>query len=86
MSRYKITGEIFPYSLQIVMNYRGCSKNKLIKNVDGLLFSDLKKFLKGYFAAIPEHKLRDIMEYFDWPYEFLYKDIQPVKSSLSFKN
>jgi len=86
MSRYKITGEVFPESLKLVMNYRECSVNKLVKNIDGLTIYSLKRFLKGYFAAIPEEKLREIMDYFEWPFEFLHKDIKPVKSSFSFKN
>jgi len=81
----KLQGQVFPESLKIVMNYRQCSENKLVKNISGLNSVDLKSFLSGYYSAISEVKLKEIMLFFDWPFEFLQKDIKPVKSSLNLK-
>lgn len=70
-----------PFALQTVMGYRGFSQSKLCKEVSGLSQPNLSRFLKGYINSLSIEKLKEIMLYLDWPFDFLYKDIKPVKTS-----
>ena len=69
---------IYPFALETAMGYRGISQTELCKNIKGLSQPNLSKFLKGYFNSISEIKLINIMEFLDFPFEFLYKDIKKV--------
>lgn len=73
MKIIKLTNDINPYALKVVMGYYGISQSELCKNIKGLSQPNLSKFLKGYFGVISENKLKEIMNYFDWPFDFLYK-------------
>jgi len=73
---------INPYALQTVMGYRGYNQTKLCKNIKGLYQPNLSKFLKGCLGAVSISQLKEIMEFLDWPFDFLYKDIKPIKTSL----
>lgn len=75
---------INPNQLKIAMNYRGYNQVKLAKNFKGISQSALSLFLKGERNRISLDKLKLIMEFLDFPMEFLYKNIKPVKSSLYF--
>lgn len=70
---------IYPFALKTAMDYRGITQSKLCKNVKGLSQSSVSKFLNGYFNTISERKLMEVMEFLEFPFNFLYKDIKPVK-------
>lgn len=70
-----------PFALQTVMGYRGFSQSKLCKQIEGLSQPNLSRFLKGHINSLSIDKLKEIMNYLDWPFDFLYKDIKPVKTS-----
>lgn len=72
---YRISSGINPNQLKLVREYRGYTQTKLCKNIKGLSQSNLSKFEKGLFACISEDKLREIMLFLDWPFDFLYKEI-----------
>lgn len=78
----KLQGKIKPSALKVAIGYRGISQTKLCKNVKGLSQSNLSKFLNGYYGCLSEEKLKQIMEYLEFPFEFLYKEFKPFKSSL----
>lgn len=75
----QLKSEIYPSSLELAMGYRGCSQTKLCKNIKGISQPNLSKFLKGYFGCISESKLKEIMDYLEFPFEFLYKELKPIK-------
>lgn len=67
------------FSLVTAMGYRGVSQSKLCKNIKGLSQPNLSKFIKGNRNVLSNHKLKEIMIYLDFPFDFLYKDIKKVK-------
>jgi predicted XRE-type DNA-binding protein len=69
---------IYPFALKTAMDYRGITQSKLCKNVKGLSQSSVSKFLNGYFNSISESKLIEIMDFLQFPFNFLYKDIKKV--------
>lgn len=71
-----------PFALKTVMGYRGFSQSKLCKEVEGLSQPNLSRFLKGHINSLSIDKLKEIMSFLYWPFDFLFKDIKPVKSSL----
>jgi len=77
----KLKSEINPDALKVAMGYRGISQIKLCKDIKGISQPNLSKFLKGYFGCLSEEKLKIIMVYLDFPFEFLYKykDIKLIK-------
>jgi len=77
----KLKSEINPDALKFAMGYRGITQSKLCKNVNGISQPNLSKFLKGYFGCLSEEKLKIIMLYLDFPFDFLYKykDIKLIK-------
>jgi hypothetical protein len=84
MSVFKLQSEIKPSALKVAMGYRGVSQSKLCKNINGLSQPNLSKFLKGYFGCISEAKLKEIMIYLNFPYEFLYHEFKEQKTSFNF--
>lgn len=78
----QLKSEINPVALKIAMGYRGISQIKLCKDIKGLSQPNLSKFLKGYFRCVSEEKLKKIMKYLDFPFEFLFK----YKDNISFIN
>jgi len=74
----KLKSEINPFALETAMHYRGVSIGKLCKDMNISKF-DLLDFFKGYYAVIPEQKLREVMKYLDFPFEFLHSNIKPIK-------
>ena len=72
---------INPYALTVVRNYRGYNQTKLCKNIKGLSQSNLSKFEKGERGVLSIDKLREIMTFLDWPFDFLYKEIKSIKTS-----
>lgn len=71
-----------PSALKVAMNYRGITQSKLSKNVGGISQSSISKFLNGNIFSIPEHKLKEIMSFLDFPFDFLYKEFKPLKTSM----
>jgi|GEM_PF-6981670 predicted XRE-type DNA-binding protein len=70
----KLKSDIHPSALEVAMGHRGISQTELCKNIKGLSQPNLSKFLKRYYATISEEKLKEIMKYLDFPFEFLYKN------------
>ena len=68
-----------PFALQTAMGYRGFSQSKLCKEIKGLSQPNLSRFLKGYINSLSIDKLKEIMLYLEFPFEFIYKDIKPIK-------
>lgn len=85
-SLIKITNYMNPFALETAMGYRNISQTKLCKEIEGLSQPNLSKFLKGYFAVISEDKLKAIMQFLDFPFDFLYKDIKSIKFFYSLQN
>lgn len=81
MELIKLTSLIKPSALNVAMGYRCINKTELCKNIKGLSQPNLSKFLKGYHACLSEDKLKEIMIYLDFPFEFLYNDFKPLKTS-----
>ena len=69
----KLKSDINPDALKVAMGYRGITQSKLCKEVKGISQPNLSKFLNGYFGCLSEEKLKIIMEYLEFPFEFLYK-------------
>jgi transcriptional regulator with XRE-family HTH domain len=70
----KLKSDINPNALEVAMGYRGVSQTKLCRDIKGLSQPNLSKFLKRYYATISEEKLKEIMKYLDFPFDFLYKN------------
>lgn len=79
----KLESKIKPSALVIAMGYQGISITKLCENVKDLYCEDVSRFLEGYTGTIPQEKLKEIMQYLEWSYEFLYKEIKPLNKSLT---
>lgn len=73
------------YALETVMNYRGISSRKISRNLKNISESDINKFLKGNKRFLSNEDLQEIMKFLDWPFNFLYKEIKPIKSSLNLR-
>lgn len=73
-----------PYALQTVMGYRGYTQSKLCKNIKGLYQPNLSKFLSGSLGSVSISQLNEIMDFLEWPFDFLYKDIKPINYSHRF--
>lgn len=70
-----------PSALIVAMNYRGYNQSKLSKNFKGLSQPALSRFLKGERNVISEEKLKEIIIFLDFPFQFLYKEFKPLKTS-----
>jgi transcriptional regulator with XRE-family HTH domain len=73
-----------PYALTVARTYRGYSKNLLSKAIKGLSQYRLSKFENGSLGSLSIDELKQIMEYLEFPFEFLYKDIKPIKTTYAF--
>lgn len=69
----KLKSDINPDALKLAMQYRGITQSKLCKEVKGISQPNLSKFLKGYFGCLSEEKLKLIMVYLNFPFDFIYK-------------
>lgn len=56
--------------LKMARGYRGYSQSELVKQIQGVSQSNLSKFEKG-FNTISDEKLKVIMQFLDWPFEWL---------------
>lgn len=65
-------------ALKIVMEYRGYNQSTLCKEIEGVHQVNLSRFLRGYHGVIAEDKLKAIMKHLNWPFEFLFTDIDYV--------
>lgn len=79
MKTIMIHPTVKPFCLKTAMDYRGYSQSKLCKEIQGLSQLNLSKFLKGNISVLSIEKLKEIMVFLEFPFEFLYKDIKPVK-------
>lgn len=69
------------YAFTVVRQYRGYSQTQLCKSIKGLSQSNLSSFENGKRGVLSIDKIKEIMIFLDWPFEFLYKDIKPIKTS-----
>ncbi len=83
MEIVKFDSEIKPSALQLAMDYRGYTQNKLCAEMKDLSQPNLSKFLNGNSLIIPKEKLERIMIILDFPFSFLYNDIKPLETSLN---
>lgn len=74
---------IQPSALEIAMRYRGYNQTELSKKIEGLSQSNLSKFLKGNRNYLSDEVLKKIMTFLDFPFDFLYKEFKPLKTSLT---
>ena len=81
MNVIKLTSEIKPSALKVAMGYRGINQTKLCKEIKGLSQPNLSKFLNGYHACLSEEKLKIIMDFLNFPFDFLYNDFPPLQTS-----
>jgi len=81
MDVIKLKSDIKPSALKVAMGYRGITQTELCKNINGLSQPNLSKFLKGYYGCLSDEKLKEIMEYLKFPFEFLYNDFPPLQTS-----
>jgi len=70
-----------PSALRVAMGYRGINQTELCKNVKGVSQSNLSKYLKGYYGCLSESKLKEIMIFLEFPFEFLYNEFKPLVTS-----
>ena len=70
----KLTPTYKARALKTAMCHRGVTQTELAKNIKGLSQSNLSKFLKGYFGVLSEQKIKSIMDYLNFPFEFIYID------------
>lgn len=70
-------------ALKVCMGYRGYNQSELSKKFKGLSQPALSRFLKGEINVISEEKLKDIMIFLDFPFQFLHKEFKPLKTSLN---
>ena len=74
MKVIKLKSNINTSALEFAMGYRGVTQSKLCKDIQGLSQPNLSKFLKGAFGCISECKLKEVMIYLNFPFEFIYKN------------
>lgn len=79
MTIVQLETNIYPSSLKFAMDYRGISQTVLCRNVEGVSQPNLSKFLNGYYGCLSNDKLKEIMNYLNFPFEFLYSDVKQVK-------
>ncbi len=70
---------IYTDSLKFAMDYRGISQTVLCRNIEGVSQSNLSMFLNGYYGCLSKDKLKQIMNYLNFPFEFLYRQVKQVK-------
>ena len=73
-----INQTVNPYALTVARNYRGYNQTRLCKAITGLTQSRLSKFENGRIGELTITQLKEIMEFLEFPFEFLYKDIKEV--------
>lgn len=61
--------------LKLVREVRGYTQAGLCNKIEGLSQANLSRFEKGFTNYISEDKLKNIMMFLEWPYEFLNKTI-----------
>lgn len=64
--------------LVFARKYRGYTQTELAKNIKGLSQANLSKFEKG-FKTISIDKVREIMTFLDFPFDFLFREVKQVK-------
>lgn len=57
--------------LKLAREYRGYNQSELSKSINGLQQSNLSKFEKGFEGMISDAKLKEIMEFLNWPCKWL---------------
>ena len=57
--------------LKTAREYRGYSQKELVSNIKGLSQPNLSRFEHGFDNIITEDKLKNIMEFLNWPYTWL---------------
>lgn len=57
--------------LKLAREYRGYAQIQLADKISGLTHGQLSKFEKGFENTISDEKLREIMGFLNWPFEWL---------------
>lgn len=57
--------------LVLARRYRQLSQSKLCEEINGLSQSNLSKFEKGFEGKISDSKLKEVMKYLNWPFDWL---------------
>lgn len=57
--------------LKFARTYRGYNQSELCKNIKELSQSNLSKFENGFENQISEDKLKEIMNFLNWPFSWL---------------
>ena len=58
--------------LKMAREYRGFNQSELANKIEGLSQANLSKFEKGFEGMISDEKLKVIMQFLDWPFDWLY--------------
>lgn len=81
MKVIQLSSNIKPNALKVAMGYRCITQTELCKNINGLSQPNLSRFLNGYYGCLSVEKLKIIMEFLNFPFEFIYQDFKPLKTS-----
>jgi len=65
--------------LKFVREYRGFSQSDLSNKIDGLSQSNLSKFEKGFSSVLSDELIEKIMNFLNWPIEFLEKENRDIQ-------
>ncbi len=57
--------------LKMAREYRGYNQSELANQIEGLSQANLSKFEKGFEGMISDEKLKVIMQFLDWPFDWL---------------
>lgn len=57
--------------LRLARQYRGYTQSQLSNMIPGLSHSALSKFENGFENTISDNKLAEIMQFLNWPLEWL---------------
>ena len=57
--------------LRFVREYRGYDQKKLCDKIPGLSQSNLSKYEHGLSGMIQDDKVKEVMKFLNWPYEWL---------------
>lgn len=69
-----------PFAFYTVRTYRGLTKSQVSKKVAGVSVKDISSFENGDLTAISLDNLKEAMKVMDWPFDFLYSNINPNES------
>ena len=81
MKIVKLKQDIYPSALKVAREYRGYTQTELCKEIKGLSQPNLSMFEKGDLSRISRDKLKEIIEFLEFPFSFLSQEFKPLKTS-----